>query len=118
MNRIGAGRARRIHPQKVATSRQMAETMQNLKSADHFRNLFEVPVLFYAAALTIYVAQLTATAYVALAWAFVVARLVHSSIQCTYNAVIHRLAAFATGLLLLWILWALVAWDLVVSGRG
>ncbi|NLG77639.1 MAG: hypothetical protein GX535_15520, partial [Xanthomonadaceae bacterium] len=43
--RIGELRARRIHPQRIATSREIAETMQNIKAADHFRNLFEVPVL-------------------------------------------------------------------------
>ena len=47
-DRLGEMRSRRIHPQQVATSKQMGETMQNVQSADHFRNLFEVPVLFYA----------------------------------------------------------------------
>ena len=47
-DRLGEMRTRRIHPQQVATSKQMGETLQNVQSADHFRNLFEVPVLFYA----------------------------------------------------------------------
>lgn len=39
---------RRIDPQRVATSRAAAGALENVAAADNFRNLFEVPVLFYA----------------------------------------------------------------------
>jgi hypothetical protein len=115
---VGEMRLRRIHPQKIATSAQMAATLEDTRAADNFRNLFEAPVLFYAAVLTIYVAQLTGVACLALAWAYVAARVVHTSIHCTYNRVIHRLAAFAASILLLWTLWGVLAFDLLVRGRG
>ena len=118
IRRVAEMRSRGIHPQRVATSAQMATALNDTRAADNFRNLSEVPVLFYAAVLTVYTAQLTGTAYLALAWAFVAARVVHTSIQCTYNRVMHRLVAFATGLFLLWALWGLIAFDLLMRGRG
>ena len=39
----------RIHPQKVATSQQAAALYTDVAPADNFRNLFEMPVLFYFA---------------------------------------------------------------------
>ena len=46
--RVGEMRARRIHPQAAANSLQVAERLQKVQAADNFRNMFEVPVLFYA----------------------------------------------------------------------
>lgn len=46
--RIGEIRRRRIRPQQLATRHGAAETLQDTRASDHFRNLFEVPVLFYA----------------------------------------------------------------------
>jgi hypothetical protein len=38
-DRLGELRSRRIHPQQVATAKQMSETLQKTQSADHFRNI-------------------------------------------------------------------------------
>ncbi len=116
--RVAEMRERRIPPQAVAISAQMAERLMNTSAADNFRNLHETPVVFYAAALAIYAGHLTDPIYLALAWAYVAARLVHSAIHCTYNRVMHRLSAFLASLTLLWIVWARIAWDLLVAGRG
>jgi hypothetical protein len=96
----------------------MATRLEDTGPADNFRNLFETPVLFYAALLVAYVAQLATVAYLALAWAYVVARVVHSVIHCTYNKVLHRLGAFLASFGLLAALWALIALDLLVAGKG
>ena len=118
IRRAAEMRSRGIHPQRVATSAQMATALNDTRAADNFRNLFEAPVLFYAAVLIIYAAQLTGAAHLALAWAFVATRVAHTAIQCTYNRVMHRVVAFATGLFLLWALWSLIAFDLLGRGRG
>jgi hypothetical protein len=73
--------------------------------ADNFRNLFEVPVLFFALA-----AIALATGYVpgwlvVCAWLFVALRLLHSYIHCTYNKVYHRLAVFLASFGLLVGMW-------------
>ncbi len=116
--RVAEMRAKLIRPREVALSRDMAARLDDQRASDNFRNLFEVPVLFYAAILLIYAAGLTDLVYVVLAWAFVASRVVHSAIHCTYNKVMHRLPAFATGLALVAVIWARIAWDLLVDGLG
>jgi hypothetical protein len=111
-------RARKVAPQAVATAAQMAVQLDDAGPADNFRNLFETPVLFCVAVLTIYAAALTSLPYVVLAWLYVVLRVVHSAIHCTYNNVMHRFRAFVASLVVLWAIWGLIAWDLVVLGRG
>ena len=44
----------------------------------------------------------------ALAWLFVLTWVVHSVIQCSYNRVMHRFAAFLAGFFLLMVMWAMV----------
>lgn len=103
--RVQEMRRKRIHPQAAATSVQVAARLENVQASDNFRNLFEVPVLFYAL-----VAMALATAHmpgwlVAGAWAYVALRVVHSLIHCTYNKVMHRLAAFLVSFGLVVALW-------------
>jgi hypothetical protein len=103
--RVSELRAKRIHPQATAQSAQMAALTEDSRAADNFRNLFEVPVLFYAlVAMAIGVGH-TPDWLVVGAWAFVVLRYLHSFIQCTYNRVFHRLPAFMAGFAVLVALW-------------
>ncbi len=106
-DRLGELRARRIHPQQVATSKQMAETLQNTQSADHFRNLFEVPVLFYALCGYLAITQLTTPLLLACAWGFVVLRALHTWIHLTNNKVIRRFQAFVASTIVLYVMWGL-----------
>ena len=116
--RVAEMRERRIHSQAVASASQMMSRLARTGAADNFRNLFETPVLFYAAALTIYAVHLSSPLYVALAWGYVALRLVHSLIHCTYNKVMHRLQAFIASFVVLWVIWGLIAWDVVIANRG
>ena len=100
--RIGEMKRERIHPQAVATSAQMAARLTDTRAADNFRNLFELPVLFYLALVVAALsAQVNATT-LALAWAFVGLRIVHSVVHCGYNKVMHRFRAYVLGGLALW----------------
>lgn len=108
-SRVGEMRRKRIHPQAVATSAQMAARLEDTRAADNFRNLFELPVLFY---LALVVAALTAqvdTVVLTLAWSFVALRIVHSAIHCSYNKVMHRFQAYLAGSVALWALWGVLA---------
>jgi hypothetical protein len=116
--RVAEMRGRRIHPQQLALSAQRAAALEDTRAADNFRNLFEAPVLFYTAVLTVFAAGLTAPVYVGLAWIYVATRIAHSAIQCTYNRVMHRFIAFASGLLVLFAMFGLIAFDLLVANRG
>jgi len=108
--RIAQMKRERIHPQAVATSAQAAARLTDSRAADNFRNLFELPVLFYLALVVAAVAGLATDATLALAWLFVLLRVVHSAIHCTYNKVMHRFQAYLAGGVVLWVLWAWLAY--------
>ncbi len=108
-SRIGQMKRERIHPQAVATSVQAAARLTDSRAADNFRNLFELPVLFYVVAVLLAILGLVTTTALALAWAFVALRIAHSAIQCTYNKVMHRFKVYAAGGLVLWALWGYLA---------
>ena len=114
-DRLGELRSRRIHPQQVATSKQMGETMQNVQSADHFRNLFEVPVLFYALCGFLAITKLTTLFMLACAWGYVVLRAAHTYIHLTSNKVVRRFQLFVASTLVLYVMWGLFAVRLIMS---
>src|SRR3546814_6341845 len=90
-----------IHPQAVATSAKSAAKLTDSRAANNFRNLFELPVLFYLALAVAAVCGLVTTTTLALAWLFVLLRVAHSAIQCSYNKVMLRLqVSFAGGVVL------------------
>jgi len=111
--RIALMKREHIHPQAVALSAQAASKLTDSKAADNFKNLFELPVLFYLAlvlaAETAQVNALTLT----LAWLFVALRVAHSAIHCGYNKVYHRFYAYVAGGFALWVLWAVLVYGLI-----
>lgn len=110
--RVREMRGKRIHPQKAATSAQMAAKLEDVQAADNFRNLFEIPVLFYALVAFSLATRHWPEWLVAGAWLFAALRVVHSAIHCTYNTVFHRLAAFMAGFAVLVVLWVAFAFTL------
>jgi hypothetical protein len=113
--RVAQMKRERIHPQAVATSAQSAAKLTDSGPADNFRNLFELPVLFYFALVVCAITGLHDTATLALAWAFVAARALHSAIHCGDNKVMHRFRAYLLGAAILLALWLRVAWHLLVG---
>jgi hypothetical protein len=111
--RIGEMRTRRIHPQAVASARDMAAKLDDSRAADNFRNLFETPVLFYVAILAALVMHAASWWILAAAWIFVAARFAHSFIHCTYNKVRHRFYAFFASMAALAVIWLLLGWRIV-----
>jgi hypothetical protein len=109
--RVGEMKRRRIHPQSVAQSAQMAQMVEDSRAADNFRNLFELPVLFYAAMLLSIHVGIESTAMLVLAWAFVALRALHSYIHCTYNRVMDRFKAYVLSGFVLWAIWGLLVWN-------
>ncbi len=91
-----------------ATPEQLKDraTYDNLPPAacypsENFKNLFEVPVLFFVMSFITLVTGLGGDMMVTMAWIFVGTRVVHSFIHCTYNNVTHRFLAFILGVLVL-----------------
>ncbi len=104
-SRVSEMREKRIHPQGVATSVQMTARLENVQASDNFRNLFEVPVLFYALAVMALATGHTPGWLVVGSWLFVALRVIHSLIHCTYNKVMHRLSVFLASFIVVVALW-------------
>jgi hypothetical protein len=114
-DRIAEVRARRIHPQQLATTKQSLDTLQNVASSDHFRNLFEVPVLFYALCGFLAITQLTTVLLLACAWGYVFLRVAHTFVHLTSNKVIRRFQLFFASTIVLYVMWALFAVRLLTA---
>jgi hypothetical protein len=70
--------------------------------SDNLKNLFEIPVIFYALALYLYVTNGVDATYLTAAWIFVIFRVLHSAVHCTINKVILRFRLYAVSALALW----------------
>jgi hypothetical protein len=81
------GRLAQISPPNVANP------------SDNLKNLFEIPVLFYALVFYLYVMNQVDSVYVTAAWVFVAFRTLHSIVHCTFNVVLLRFSLYlvATG---------------------
>lgn len=104
-DRLGEMRRRRIDPQALATARDAAGRLENTQAADNFRNLFEVPVLFYVLCIAIVAHGGSTRGMVLAAWAYVILRALHSLIHTTYNRVTHRFLVYVSSTLLLFGMW-------------
>jgi putative endopeptidase len=111
--RIGEMKKLRIHPQAVAVSTQAVARFQNVATADNFRNLFEVPVLFFAVCLALAASNRVTAIQVILAWIYVLLRLTHSVIHLTYNRVMHRFFVYSTSTVVVFLMWLLFALSLI-----
>jgi hypothetical protein len=114
-DRIAEIRAKRIHPQQLASAKQAHEMLQNVAASDNFRNLFEVPVLFYALCGFLAITQLTTLLLLACAWGYVVLRATHSFIHLTNNKVIRRFQVYFASTIVLYVMWAIFAVRLLTA---
>ena len=78
-------------------------------ASNNLKNLFEVPILFYLAAMIAMLLMIQDDLLVLLAWGFVILRLVHSVIHCSYNRVMHRFFAYLISCLFLMFMWIRLA---------
>ena len=84
------------------------EPESTAKPARHFANLFEAPVLFYAACLAAMQQQYDGVAMQALAWLYVGARVAHSWVHLGRNRLRHRIRAYFFSWLVLLAMWILL----------
>ena len=113
--RVREMKMERIHPQAVALSAEKTARLKDTRASDNYNHLFELPVLFYAlCAIALAIERVPGWLAIG-AWVFVASRIVHSLIQCTTNRVMHRLAAFAFGLVVLFGLWVGFAWTALTA---
>ena len=104
----------RVNAQDLTTPEKGARIIPEEVSwpAYNFRNLFELPVVFYALCLYLFVSGNVDSVYVTSAWIFLAFRILHSAIHCTVNIVKLRFAAYMIGSLVLWFMVLRAAVDL------
>ena len=110
VTRLSEIRRKRIDPQDLDTRvHGQALLTESSRQADNLKNLFELPLLFYVAALLSMVLMIQDQFLVELAWGYVALRYVHSFVHCTYNRVMHRFMAYAASCIVLIFIWARLA---------
>lgn len=75
------------------------------KRAANYSNQFEMPVLFYAVCAFALIVKGADTIMIALAWAFVITRILHAYVHIGSNRVKVRMPIFALGALIVLIMW-------------
>ncbi|MEO1202932.1 MAG: MAPEG family protein [Pseudomonadota bacterium] len=98
----------RVHAQRMTTPERVAELIPEpvAGAANNLKNLFEIPVLFYALCLYLYVTASANSVDLALAWAFLGLRTLHSIVHCGPNIVMLRFVLYASSSLLVWLMLA------------
>ncbi len=78
-------------------------------ASNNLKNLFEMPILFYLAVMLMILLLIQDALLVQLAWGFVILRVIHSVVHCTYNRVMHRFIVYFISCLLLLLMWIRLA---------
>lgn len=99
--RIPAMQKAKIDPQEAVRTRTLALPGPAQWPADNYNHLMEQPTIFYALAFFVYLAGTESALNVALAWAYVGLRIIHSMIQATVNIVTMRFLVFSLATLCL-----------------
>jgi len=96
--------ANRINAQDLAVPGALAQLTPAAVSnpSDNLKNLFEIPVLFYALALYLFATRQVDATYVDAAWVFALFRVLHSAVHCTFNLVVLRFSLYMISTLSLW----------------
>ena len=88
-------RSRNLDPQQLTPGELAQVSPPGVSNpSDNLKNLFEMPVLFYALVLYLFVAGQVDRAYLVAAWLFVLFRALHSAIHCTINVVVVRFTIY------------------------
>ncbi len=103
--RVRAVRARRVKLSYFSTYSSELNDEAVVKTARHFSNLFEAPVLFYTVCLAAMIAGVQGKAFLIIAWLYVGARVVHAGIHLGSNRIYPRMLAYAASWIFLGVLW-------------
>jgi len=104
IRRIGFITSSKLSPKDLAVPGALAQLSPPEVSnpSDNLKNLFEIPVLFYALALYLFVTKQVDATYVNAAWVFVAFRALHSAVHCTFNLVLLRFYLYLFATLAVW----------------
>ena len=104
VRRIGFITLNRIGAQELAVPGELAKRSPPAVSnpSDNLKNLFEVPVIFYAVVLYLFVTEQVDQTHLVAAWLFVVFRVLHSAVHCTFNLVMLRFYLYLISTVAVW----------------
>lgn len=103
--RIPFLRASGLEPNQITPAELARRSPPEVSNpSDNLKNLFEVPVLFYALAIYLFLVGQVDTLYIVGLWVYVALRYLHSAVHCTVNIVMLRFAVYATSSLVLFLL--------------
>ena len=93
-----------INPKDLAVPGALAQLSPAAVSnpSDNLKNLFEIPVLFYALALYLLVTSQVDATYVSAAWIFVAFRVLHSAVHCISDLVMLRFYLYLIASVAIW----------------
>ncbi len=104
IRRISFITSRKLSQQELSVPGTLAQiSPPNVSNpSDNLKNLFEIPVLFYALVLYLFITKQVDTVYVNAAWVFVVFRALHSAVHCTFNLIMLRFYLYLFATLAVW----------------
>lgn len=106
IQRVGFARSNKLDIEQFKTPADVQALVPADASgaSNNFKNLFELPVIFYAVCLYLTVTGQVDGFYTNCAWAFLALRCVHSLIHCSYNRVAHRFGVYILSAIALWLM--------------
>ena len=103
MRRMRAVRQGQVWPEQFRENRE--EPTESLVVKNAIANQFELPVLFYAVSILLYLVDADNPVTVAGGWLFVALRYAHAYVHVTSNRLRHRRPLFIAGLMVVMALW-------------
>jgi len=95
--------SKRLDPKQMTPSELARLTPSRVSTpSDNLKNLFEMPTVFYAVVLYIYVTNKVDAVYVAAACAFFLFRALHSVVHCTFNFIPLRFVLYVISAMAVW----------------
>ncbi|MET0747265.1 MAG: MAPEG family protein [Rhizobium sp.] len=107
LRRAAAMKAGTVQPEQFRENRD--EPGESLVVRNSIANQFELPVLFYAVSIVLFMTQADNLLAVILAWVFVATRYAHAYVHVTSNNLRYRSPLFALSFLALVGLWVWLA---------
>ena len=116
VRRIGLMKRQPPNADDFATSESSLRYFQPVDMpANNLRNLFEMPVLYFALVPLLLIVHMANHIQVTLAWAYVVLRIVHSLIHAASGPMMARFAAYALSCAVLAAMWIGFAVDIAAA---
>ncbi len=117
---LGYRRQKMLKSGKVHASdyrENRGEPTESLIVKNSLANQYELPMLFYACCILLYMTEADNLIALVLAWIFVALRYVHAFVHVTSNNLRYRSPLFAAGYLVLGVMWVwLAVWIMFPNG--